>query len=295
MGFIIGDAFGVPLEFIDKQNIPINLDNYIIGGKHNVPTGAWSDDSSLMLCLLETLTENGLDYNLLSKKMIDWLFNAYMTPCNKTFGVGRSCLFSIGKLSKGISYLESGENQEKSNGNGSLMRILPLVFYLEDTIEKYKIIETCSAITHAHSISKIACSIFIEYFHCLIKYNDKYLAYKIMQKNIKNYYKSENLTPFNRILEQNIYNINKEELSGLGYVISTLEVALYSFINSNNYSDCIQIAVRFGNDTDTNAAIAGSLAGYYYNAINNDWHNKIINLKSIQILIFKFIKLITPQ
>ena len=71
--------------------------------------------------------------------------------------------------------------------------------------------------------------------------------------------------------------------------MSTLEVALYSFIKSNNFSDCIQIAVRFGNDTDTNAAIAGSLAGYYYNDINRNWAKQIVDLKKLKKLIGKFI------
>lgn len=78
--------------------------------------------------------------------------------------------------------------------------------------------------------------------------------------------------------------------NGLGYVASTLEVALYSFINSNNYSECIQIAVRFGNDTNTNATIAGSLAEYYYNDINRNWKKQIIDLNKLEILINQFVE-----
>lgn len=289
MGFIIGDALGVPYEFYSKDKIIYNNIDMICNGSHNMPIGSWSDDSSLMLCLLETINENGLDYSLLSKKMIDWLFNAYITPTGKTFGIGRTCLLSIGKLKKGISYLESGEINEKSNGNGSLMRILPLVFYLQDDNEKYIQIQTCSAITHAHKISQLACCIFVEYFHQLIKCNDKFLAYSNMQKKILSYFKNEELSAFDRILKSKIYELPESEISGLGYVVSTLECSLWCFINSSNYEECVKKAICIGNDTDTNAAIAGSLAGYYYNSTNKIWEEKLLKLDMIRDLINNFL------
>ena len=287
LGFVIGDAIGVPVEFIQREEIKEPITDFVEGNR-SVPLGSWSDDSSLMLCLCETINEKGLDFDLLSQKMIKWLYEGYMTPFGKTFGVGRSTMFSIGKLKKGISYMYSGEGSERSNGNGSLMRILPLAFYTYGKADKYESIITCSGITHSHPISCIACCIYIEYMHCLFDCNDKILAYKQMKENINRDFKELDLSAFDRILNNNIYEYDSKDLSGLGYVVSTLEVALYSFINSNNYRECIINALNFGNDTDTNAAVAGGIAGYFYNQVPNEWKEKILKREQVEKIITEF-------
>lgn len=290
-GFVLGDAIGVPFEFFSKDKINIKLIDFYEGGKHSVPKGAWSDDSSMMLCLIETLIQDGLNFDLYSKKIVEWALNGYMTPIGRPFGLGRTTFLAISKLRKNISYKNSGDASEKSNGNGALMRILPLVFELKlHDNNKYSIVETCTAITHAHDISKIASNIYLEYFQQLIFNEDKLIAYKNMQVKIKNYYKNNNyLKNFDSILEKNIFEENYDELSGYGYVISTLEVVLHCFINGNSYEDCILKAINIGNDTDTNAALTGALAGYFYNDIPLNLKNKIIENVKIQKLFDKFI------
>lgn len=288
LGFVVGDAIGVPVEFMQRDEIKQPITDFIEGNR-TVPLGSWSDDSSLMLCLCETISENGLDFDLLAQKMIKWLYEGYMTPFGKTFGVGRTTMFSISKLKKGISYFHSGEGSERSNGNGSLMRILPLAFYLYKNPDKYETIITCSGITHSHPISCIACCIYIEYLHCLFENNDKLIAYQQMRENIRKNFKDIDLSAFDRILNNNIFEYNKEDLSGLGYVVSTLEVVLYSFINSNSYADCITTALSFGNDTDTNAAIAGGIAGYFYNQVPSNWKNKLLKIEEVDKIFVNFI------
>ena len=291
LGFVVGDALGVPVEFVPRkvlQEFPV--EDFVGGGKHNVPTGFWSDDSSTMLCLIETFNEAGLDFELYCKKLLDWLYNGYMTPNGKPFGLGRTTIFGLNKVKKGVSFLHSGETSEQSNGNGSLMRILPLVFILQDDEYKFKIVEICSGITHAHQISKIACAIYVEYFQQLIKTNHKIIAYENMQKIITDYYKDNQfISAFDDILKGKIYEKPVDELSGLGYVVSTLETVLHCFINGKSYRDCVLKAINIGNDTDTNAAITGALAGYYYQNIPEIWIKKLIKLNEIQQLIDFFV------
>lgn len=292
MGFVIGDAVGVPIEFMDKDEIAkLQLDDYVETYRSNQPIGSWSDDSSLTLCLVETINENGLNFNLYSKKMIKWLFENYMTPNNKAFGIGRGTFFSIGKLQDGVSYKESGEKSINSNGNGSLMRIIPLVFYINPNDEsRFEIVETCSAITHAHDISKISCCIYTEYFWQLMKTQDKIKAYNKMQEIIKKQYsQNQYITSFDSILNNNIYDVDYNQLSGSGYVITTLENVLYCFINGNSYKDCVIKALKIGGDTDTNAAITGGLAGYFYNEINEKWLEKLIKKDMVEKLITTFV------
>lgn len=282
LGFIVGDALGTPVEFTQRDILEKNpVVGFRDGGRPDIPLGAWSDDTSTILCLMETIVQKGLDFDLYSQKLCEWMYNNYYTPFGKTFGVGRATSLSIYKLKKGISYLDSGEKGERSNGNGSLMRILPLVFCLYDVEDKYEIIKTCSAITHAHDISVIACQIFVEYFHCLAETCDKVKAYKEMQRKIKKKVKSDYICAFDRILNQNIYEIDDKFLSGEGYVVNTLEIALFSFINGNDYKDCVLKAINFGNDTDTNGALTGALAGYYYGNIPEEWIKKIIKVNEI--------------
>lgn len=288
IGFITADAVGVPIEFKKKEEIEkLNLDDYVIGSE---PIGSWSDDSSLTLCLIETINEKGLDFDLYSQKMVKWLFENYMTPYGKTFGIGKSTLFSINRLSNGVSYRDSGEKSIHSNGNGSLMRILPLCFYLHgDDKNRFDIVETCSAITHAHDISKIACCIYTEYLWQLMKTQDKILAYKNMQKVIKAHYENNNfLATFDKILNGEIYKEDYNNLNGDGYVVSTLQNVLYCFINGNSYKDCVIKALKIGNDTDTNAAITGGLAGYYYNETNEIWTSKLLKKAEIEKMILTF-------
>ena len=291
MGFVVGDAVGVPVEFMSKEKIQeLNIQGFIETGRSGQQLGSWSDDSSMTLCLIETINEKGIDFDAYSKKIVEWLFNGYMTPNGKAFGVGRSTFFSLGRLRKGISYLESGENGINSNGNGSLMRILPLVFYLNgDRKERYSVIQDCSAITHAHDISKIACCIFAEYFWQLIETNDKLMAYRNMQEEIKKHFSgNEYLQEFDSIVANKLYEKSYESLNGTGYVVNTLETSLYCFINGDSYRDCILKAILVGNDTDTNAAITGSLAGYYYNNVPDEWGKKIVKKEMIEKLILNF-------
>lgn len=292
IGFIVGDALGVPVEFMSREQIKgLNIQDFVDTGRNEQPVGSWSDDSSMMLCLIETINENGVDFDLYSKKIVDWLYNGYMTPNGKTFGVGRGTFFSLGKLRRGVPYTESGEKGFNNNGNGSLMRILPLVFCLNGSQEeKYKIVQICSEITHAHDISKIACCIYVEYFWQLIDCGDKIKAYQRMQQQIKEYFAdNEFLSTFDSILKDNIYQKPYESLKGEGYVLNTLEVVLHCFINGNSYKDCVLKAINIGNDTDTNAAITGALAGFYYNDIPKEWSDKIIKFEEIQKMINKFV------
>lgn len=291
MGFVVGDSLGAALEFLSKEQIE-KLGKYDIKQtSFNQSVVGWTDDSSLMLGLVETINENGLDFNLYSQKMVRWLFEGYLTPNGKAVGVGKGTFFSVGKLKKGASFLTSGESGINSNGNGSLMRILPLVFYLKcDKKEKYNIVKTCSAITHAHDISKIACCIYTEYFWQLMEVGDKIKAYKNMQNNIKEYFLGNpHMEIFANILNENIYDKPYNTLSGEGYVVSTLEVVLHCFINHTSFSSCVLSAINVGGDTDTNAAITAALAGYYYNEVPVKWEQQIVKHEMIENLILEFI------
>jgi ADP-ribosylglycohydrolase len=164
-GVCVGDALGVPVEFDSRENLKKNpVKNMREGGIHEQQRGTWSDDSSLTLCLAESIIEG---YNLqnLASKFIAWEQEAYWTARGEVFDIGNTTRQSIEYLKRGIDPSLSGGNQEIDNGNGSLMRILPLVILTKDlTIhERFNLVKEVSSITHAHNRSVIACFYYLEF------------------------------------------------------------------------------------------------------------------------------------
>jgi len=167
----------------------------------------------------------------------------------------------------GVNPMNAGGSQEYDNGNGSLMRILPLIYYLKDINkdEKYRIISEVSSITHAHKRSIIACSIYVELGIQLLKKINIIEAINKMRNEIKNYFSIDNeISYFETILNTNINNLSEKEIKSDGYVIDTLLACIWCLLKSSNYKESILKAVNLGFDTDTGAALTGGLAGIYF-------------------------------
>lgn len=270
MGLVVGDALGVPFEF--KERDTFKCTDMIGYGTHCQPVGTWSDDSSMTIATMESLARKGeIDLADIMKNFYKWLFHGIFTPYGKVFDVGCTTSRAI------KSYLytekkpeESGGDGEMDNGNGSLMRILPLAFvecFCED-------ISNVSALTHAHEISKRCCVIYVNIAERLLKGATKEEACDLL------YYIKER---------------NRNEIRSTGYVVDTLEAALWCFLNTESYKDCVLTAVNLGNDTDTVAAVAGGLAGIYYGiggetGIPEEWIETIAKKEWIKELCESFEK-----
>ena len=167
LGFSIGDALGVPVEFRTRAALKKAPITGMIGHTlpHCQPPGTWSDDSSLAFCLAESLC-NGYNLQDIASRMCQWRMEKYWTPHGSVFDIGGTTNSSIHRLVQGVAPTQSGGQHEYENGNGSLMRILPLVFYLEKVTsidKRFEIIHEVSGITHAHPRSKLACSIYLQF------------------------------------------------------------------------------------------------------------------------------------
>jgi ADP-ribosyl-[dinitrogen reductase] hydrolase len=296
IGLCVADALGVPVEFSsrsERQENPVTtMQGY---GTYNQPPGTWSDDSSLTFCLAEAIAEVGLGEELpehLARKMGLWLQQAYWTPHGETFDVGSTTAIAIQKILAGANPLEAGGTGERNNGNGSLMRILPLAFCHEQIVyeELLDVVHNVSYLTHRHPRSLIACGIYVSIVIEVLRGFDLATAYAKGIRRSQEFYEDsiyrDELSHYERILGGNIGSLAKEKIASSGYVVHALEAALWCCFNHKNYADTVLTAVNLGEDTDTTGAIAGGLAGIYYGLedIPQSWRKQIPRYKDILAL-----------
>lgn len=276
-GVAIGDALGVPVEFFDRLDLKsdpvIDMRSY---GTHHMPTGTFSDDSSLTFCLAEALC-NGFDLNNIANNFVKWRYDGYWTTNGYVFDVGFTTDRSINRILKGISPEVCGDVDVTCNGNGSLMRILPILFYIKDKSiqDRYEIIRQVSSITHGHVRSVISCFYYLEFAREILLGIDKFDIYQKLKLNILDFLYTNNINPaelsiFSRLLDsdKNIFNLSEGDIYSSGYVVHTLEAAIWCLLTTDSYRDCVIKAVNLGEDTDTVAAVVGGLAGLLYGIDN---------------------------
>lgn len=234
----------------------------------------------------------------------NWLLYNDYTATGEAFDVGNSTARAIMNYGRGMDPLECGGASEYENGNGSLMRILPLAYYLEKqkdhTIEaQMETVHNVSALTHRHLISLIGCGIYINIaikllagdssLHICVEqgineafefYNDK------VYDGIDYYKRLRNLSDF--------LNLSEKGIKSSGYIVDTLEAAIWCLMSTDSYKECVLKAVNLGNDTDTVGAVVGGLAGIYYGADNipKEWLDVLAKRQYIEELCEKLQKIL---
>lgn len=293
MGLVVGDALGVPVEFTYREELKKSPVVGMMGyGTYPMPEGSWSDDSSMTLATLSAL-HDGYDLKRIMDNFVAWEQEGVFTPTRILFDEGNTCRMAIRNYMNEGNISTSGLSGENSNGNGSLMRILPICLYSyylqkecavadEDAIN---LVHNVSALTHAHVRSKMACGI---YYFCVKAIADrKGNVQECLQTGIdagfefygENRQCSAELKHFSRIRDTETFRqIPDTEIRSGGYVIESIEAAIWCLLTTDNYRDCVLKAVNLGYDTDTTAAIAGGLAGLYYGYDNipAEWKAAII-------------------
>jgi ADP-ribosylglycohydrolase len=268
LGVALGDALGVPVEFISRVYLRANPIQDMTGfGTHNQPKGTWSDDSSLTFCLAESLSKN-YDLEDIAQRFAKWFQEAYWTPHNEVFDVGGATSKAIHKIIQGVSPLNTGGTLERDNGNGALMRIIPLAFYLKDfeIADRFKIVQQVTSITHAHLRSVLCSFIYIEICIQLLSGENKKEAYYEAVYEVNDFCKGkkeleQECNHLKRVLNYLIQDIPEEKIYSSGYVVHSLEAAIWCWLKEASFSEAVLKAVNLGDDSDTTAAITGGLAG----------------------------------
>ena len=297
IGHAIGDALGVPVEFCEREDLQEKPVTDMLGyGTYPYPAGCWSDDTSMSLAALDSLAGGELDFDDVMMKFGKWYYNDEYTPMGRMFDVGNTCSCAIDNyFVSQKSIAKCGLTGDRSNGNGSLMRIHPFVLYayiqfLNGTEEGYwrwmGCIEQASALTHAHERSIMGCHIYADCLSFLLKESSK----ESLRAGIKFAEGDLDYLPefdyYQRIFDPDFEKLTADEIKSTGYVVDTLEAALWCVLTTDNYRDCVLKAVNLGDDTDTVAAVAGGLAGalYGYDAIPKEWLNTLKRREYIEDL-----------
>lgn len=289
LGHAVGDALGVPVEFCSRAELDENPVEDMIGfGTYPYPKGTWSDDTSMTLCAFDVLKDGELDWNRIMQNFKRWFDRGEYTPSGVCFDIGGACMRAINNYSLyGMPSLECGGREEHSNGNGSLMRILPFILYAVfggfdgDAVE---MLHNASSLTHAHTRSKIGCGIYYFVMRELLREPSVDSVYRGLELARKQYFIYPEFYYYNRIFDPEFKNFSRDKIKSSGYIVETLEAALWCLLNSYNYRECVLMAVNLGDDTDTVAAVAGGLAGalYGYDSIPAEWLDSIIKRKYIE-------------
>lgn len=270
VGLLVGDALGVGYEFHPPESLPSRKQIEMqppVGFRRahaGVPPGTWSDDGAQALCLLASLLECGkFSLTDFADRLLRWLDDGYMAVGGDVYDVGNQTDEALGYLREGVSPRESGGSSERDNGNGSLMRTLPLALWHNGSDEALvKDAHLQSLPTHAHPRSLVACA-----FYCLVARGYlRQLAdpWGWADRRLDEIYQD---WPGERERKAYLGELDglrsfpkTEKPRGTGYVLDTIWSARKA-LEKASFEDVVRTAILCGHDTDTTAAVAGGLAG----------------------------------
>ncbi len=266
LGLAIGDAVGTTVEFRERGSFPLVTD-MVGGGPFELEKGQWTDDTSMALCLAASLIERStFDPKDQIDRYLRWRNEGYMSSNGSCFDIGMTVQDALGRYISTGNPL-SGSTSPLSAGNGSIMRLAPVViaFHRNDT----KLVEYAgesSKTTHGCKECVESCRLFSVLLKRAMEHDDKEAIL------LGHDYKS-NSTKVRALGEADYLNKGYKEVTGSGYVIESLETALWCFKNSGSFKEAVLLATNIGNDADTTAAICGQISGAYYGvqSIPDEW------------------------
>lgn len=302
-GPIVGDALGVPVEFKSREELKKDkVTTMREFGTHMQQKGTWSDDTSMALAFIDSVVaRHAFDPEDIMCNFYNWLTKKLYTPYGEVFDVGITCKNAIFAYNSGLPAIKCGRRNETDNGNGSLMRIMPasLIFALQSdgilTAENVNFIHETSMLTHAHPRSLIGCMFYTLLCDEIINNRNDDKLFMLQNAATKTFHFYENDAKncfwYNELFEEEIKkdvykrlknaikfkNLPEEKIKSTGYIVDSLEAAIWCFLNTESYEECILKAVNLGDDTDTIASIAGGIAAifYGYDNIPKKWIDKL--------------------
>ena len=267
VGLAVGDALGAPVEFCQRGRFE-PLTGFRTGGKFQMRLGEWTDDPAMALCLADSLLANeGFDAVDQMERYWRWGNEGYNSTRDRAFGVGKTVAKAMARFLKTKDPF-SGSTDPRSAGNGSIMRLAPVVlFYLNDRDRAIHFTSESSRTTHQATEAIEACQLLAHtLLTCIHRRTDKPHLFDGLDIEIT--------SPALQALVERQYMAKPEsDIRGSGYVVESLEAALWAFETTDSFEQAVLTAANLGDDSDTTAAVCGQIAGAYYgySAIPDAW------------------------
>jgi ADP-ribosyl-[dinitrogen reductase] hydrolase len=295
LGLAAGDALGLPVEFEPRASRDADpVESLRGGGAWKTAPGTWSDDTSLTLCLAESIVLRGFDPDDFGGRAVAWLDEGLWAAEGRAFDAGGATRRALGKVRAGMPAVLAGGRGENDNGNGALMRILPASIWLASLPEpaRFRAIAAYSAVTHGHPRS-----LFAAWLHCLV--SSRLLsgsppreAYVLAMEEARSLLPALPASvraesgAYARVLDGGIASLPVAAIRGSGYVVHCLEASLWCLTRHDDYRSTVLAAVNLGEDADTTAAVTGGLAGLAYGreSLPGEWVSELARLGEIESL-----------
>lgn len=260
-GHLCGDALGVPYEFKTAASLPSSI-TWTGYGSHGKPPGTFSDDGSLMLCSTLSLAEcGGFHPEDMGARFVRWWRDGYLAAGGQAFDIGGATSRALTRIEQGVPALDAGPSEDRDNGNGSLMRIVPMsLFSLGLPLEtQVGLAHQASRLTHGHVRSQVCCAVHSALLSRLCAGEPRATAMAAALAEVRAVY------PAGSVFAEELSGVTTfARRNGSGYVVDCLHSAWDAVCGATDYQDAVIRAVRYGNDTDTTAAVAGGLAGFVF-------------------------------
>ncbi len=280
LGLACGDAVGTTLEFSKPGSFP-RLTDMVGGGPFRLNAGEWTDDTSMALCLGQSLLDKqGFDPKDQMEKYLKWYHEGYLSSNGTCFDIGVTVRQALSQY-EATGHPYSGSTDPFSAGNGSLMRLAPIpLFYFSDIDKTLEFADKSSKTTHGADECIQACKVFSVFLNRALHGLSKE---EILSPKGIDFELSDKL----RAVLDGSYKIKKsKDIQGSGYVVESLEAALWAFYKSNSFEEAILDAVNLGRDADTTGAICGQISGAYWGRSNipDLWLEKLVMRDEIELM-----------
>lgn len=265
-GLAIGDALGAAVEFkYPGEFAPVTC--YRRGGPHSLNEGEWTDDTSMALALAESLGTVGWNPVDQMNRYLDWWQNGKYSVNGRCFDIGNATRHALSNYERSKNPYTSGDPDEAASGNGSIMRLAPVPIYYRQFYPTYldricSKAEESSMVTHASPQCKSACRYLAAVLAALIRGDPRE---EVLDKRWKYLDLVRPLHPLiERVVAGSYITKPDSEIHGSGWVVASLEAALWAFRNAESFEEAVLAAVNLGDDADTTGAVCGQLAGAYW-------------------------------
>ncbi|MGL4768165.1 MAG: ADP-ribosylglycohydrolase family protein [Formosimonas sp.] len=270
LGLACGDAVGTTLEFAERGSFA-PLADMVGGGPFELAAGRWTDDTSMALCLAESLiAQQGFEPKDQMARYANWWQRGYLSSTGVCFDIGMTVQTAL------LKYLATGEPycgavDEYSAGNGSLMRLAPVVLFAHPDLKKVlDLTAKSSCTTHGAAEAIESCQL----LGCLLSAILNGVRKDHLFNGLPQVFHQAKIKA---LASGAFVSKNVNEIKGSGYCVESLEAALWCFLNSHDFESAVLQAANLGDDADTTAAIVGQIAGAYYGAaqIPQAWREKL--------------------